>query len=111
MIADRLEDMIHAGMLKPGEHLVQTELAERFGVSRVAVRDALQELIQRGLATRVPRKGTIVRPVSCKIVRDVFAVRRVVESLAATEACKNMSEADFDRIARISTLIKMLSRS
>jgi DNA-binding GntR family transcriptional regulator len=70
-IADRLAEMIHAGALKPGEHLVQTGLAERFGVSRVAVRDALAQLRQRGLAVNVPRKGTIVRPLSCKTVRDL----------------------------------------
>jgi DNA-binding GntR family transcriptional regulator len=56
-ISGQLAEMIHAGALKPGVHLVQTDLAERFGVSRVAVRDALAQLRQRGLAVNVPRKG------------------------------------------------------
>ena len=60
VIADRLGELIQTGSLRPGEHLVQTVLAEGFGVSRVAVRDALQELRRRGLAVNVPMKGTIV---------------------------------------------------
>jgi len=101
VIADRLAEMIHTGALKPGAHLVQTDLAERFGVSRVAVRDALAQLRQRGLAVIVPRKGTIVRPLSCKTVRDLFTARRVVEGLAAREACRRMTDEDLERIDQI----------
>ena len=100
-IADRLAEMIHTGALKPGAHLVQTDLAERFGVSRVAVRDGLSQLRQRGLAVNVPRKGTIVRPVSPKTVRDLFAVRQVVEGLAAREACPHLTDEDLERLDRI----------
>ncbi len=100
-VADRLAEMVQTGALKPGEHLVQTELGGQFGVSRVTVRDALQQLRQRGLAVDVPRKGTIVRPVSIKAVRDLFAVRRVVEGLAAREACAHLTDDDFARLERI----------
>jgi len=101
VIADRLTELIETGALKPGEHLVQTDLAAKFGVSRVAVRDALQELRQGGLAINVPLKGTIVRPVSCKATHELFAVRRVVESFAAQVACRNMTQEDFGRLDRI----------
>lgn len=101
LIADRLAEMVQTGALKPGQHLVQTELAEQFGVSRVAMRDALSELRQRGLAVNVPRKGTLVRSVSCKTVRDLFAVRRVVEGLAAREACQRMTDEDLVRLAQL----------
>ncbi|MCI0477841.1 MAG: GntR family transcriptional regulator, partial [Anaerolineales bacterium] len=79
----------------------QTELAERFGVSRVAIRDALQQLRQRGLVVDVPRKGTLVRPVSIKTVRDLFAVRQAIEGLAARLACARLTEGDFARLERI----------
>ena len=101
VIADRLAEMVQTGVLKPGEHLVQTDLAERFGVSRVAVRDALQQLRQRGLAVNVPRKGMVVRPVSPKTVRDLFAVRRAVEGLAARESCSNLPDEALRRLAQI----------
>lgn len=98
VIADRLASMIQSGLLRPGEHLVQTELAERFGVSRVAARDALHLLRERGLAVDVPRKGTIVRPICCKTVRDLFAVRRAVEGLAARLACARMTAEVLERL-------------
>lgn len=100
-IADRLGEMIQTGALKPGTHLVQTELAARFGVSRVAIRDALQHLRQRGLVIDVPRKGTLVRPVSIKTVRDLFTVRQVIEGLATRLACTHLTDDDFARLERI----------
>ena len=101
VIADRLGELIQTGSLRPGEHLVQTVLAEKFGVSRVAVRDALQELKRRGLAVNGPMKGTIVRPVSYKTIYDLFAVRRVIESLAIREACANMTKEGLNQIGTI----------
>jgi DNA-binding GntR family transcriptional regulator len=110
VIADRLAELIQTGALQPGEHLVQTVLAERFEVSRVAVRDALQELRRRGLAVNVPMRGTIVRPVSYKIIYDLFAVRRVIESLAVREACANMTKEGLGRIGKIINEQEELSR-
>lgn len=110
VIADRLVELIQRGALQPGEHLVQTVLAEKFGVSRVAVRDALQELRHRGLAVNVPMKGTIVRPVSYKTIYDLFAVRRVIESLAVREACANMTKEELDQIGTIINEQEELSR-
>ena len=101
LVADRLADLIQRGVLKPGERLVQGDLAAQFGVSRVAIRDALYLLKQRGLAVDVPRKGTIVRPISCKTVRDLFAVRRAVEGLAGREACRTISDATLAQLERI----------
>ena len=111
VIADRLAELIQAGSLQPGKHLVQTGLAERFGVSRVAVRDALQELRHRGLAVNVPMKGTIVRPVSYKTIYGLFAVRRVIESLAVREAYANMTKEGLDRIGTIINEQEKLSRN
>lgn len=98
LIADRLADLIQGGELRPGERLVQADLAGQFGVSRVAVRDALYLLKQRGLAIDLPRKGTIVRPISCKSVRDLFAVRRAVEGLAGRDACRLITEEALDQL-------------
>lgn len=101
IIADRLAELIQKGLLKPGEHLVQNGLAEQFGVSRVAVRDALQQLRQKGLAVNVPLKGTIVHPVTTKTIDDIFAVRRIVEGFAAREACIHMTSEDIILLEKI----------
>jgi DNA-binding GntR family transcriptional regulator len=100
-LGERLAEMILTGVLKPGEHLVQTDLAERFGVSRVAVRDALHKLRQAGLAVDVPRKGTVVRSVSGKDIRDLFAIRRSVEGLATRLACERMTEEGLQGILKL----------
>jgi DNA-binding GntR family transcriptional regulator len=98
VVADRLAEMIQSGILKPRDRLVQNDLAEQFGVSRVAVRDALHKLMQRKLAVKIPRKGIIVRPVSCKMIRDIIAVRRVLETTAAKLACSNMAQDDLEHL-------------
>ena len=100
-LADHLAEMIVSGDLLPGERLVQTELAAQFSVSRVAVRDALNKLRQKGLAVDIPRRGNIVRPVSCKAVRDLFAIRQVVEPLAVICACPRLSSQDLATLAEL----------
>lgn len=103
LITDRLAEQIEQGLLKPGERLVQVELARRFNVSRVAIRDALMELRRRGLSVNIPNKGDIVRPVSCKTVQELFEVRRITESYAVQTACAQM---DTRGIAKLRKLIK-----
>jgi DNA-binding GntR family transcriptional regulator len=110
LVADRLADLIQRGLLKPGAHLVQGDLAEQFSVSRVAVRDALYLLKQRGLAIDVPRKGTIVRPISCLTVHQLFAVRRAVEGLAGRDACRDMTDDVLQQLERIVAEQELLSQ-
>jgi DNA-binding GntR family transcriptional regulator len=99
LISDRLVEEIQNGTRLPGERLIQNDLAERFGVSRVAIRDALMELRQRGLSVNVPLKGDIVRPVSCKHIADVFALREVVEAFAVRTAVSRIDAAGLSRLA------------
>lgn len=103
LITDRLAEQIEQGLLKPGERLVQVELARRFNVSRVAIRDALMELRRRGLSLNIHHKGDIVRPVSCKTVQDLFEVRKITESYAVQTACVQI---DAKGIGKLRKLIK-----
>lgn len=98
IITDKLVEDIENGILKPGERLIQNDLAKRFGVSRVAIRDALMELRKRGLSVSVPFKGDIVRPVSYKNVSDIFDLREIVESFAVRLAINNIKDADIEEI-------------
>lgn len=101
VITDRLAAQIQNGALKPGERLVQMDLAKRFNVSRVAVRDALMELRRRGLSVNIAHKGDIVRPVSCRTVRDIFEVRRINESHAVRLACLRMGTEDLEQLRNV----------
>lgn len=93
-IADSLEKMIMDGQLEPGEHLVQTEIAAKFGVSRLPVRDALKILEKRDLAVNLPRKGVIVRPVTVSEIKDLYELRLVLEGYVFTVSLPRLTEDD-----------------
>ncbi len=78
--------------LLPGAELREAELAERFGVSKSPVRDALSRLVQEGLVMVMPRQGYRVAPISVKDVRDMFEYRAVLEGAGARMAAESASD-------------------
>ena len=88
VIAQTLKEMIYEAELEPGQQLVQENIAKMFGVSRVPVRDALQILINMGIAVNIPRRGVIVRPLSRKLLDELFEVRKVLEGAAIQKAVR-----------------------
>jgi len=82
--------------LKPGSQVSESGLVERYRVGRAAVRTALNRLFQERLVQPVPRQGYVVAPITFKNVRDLFAVRLLLEpeaaSLAASHATLNQLE-------------------
>jgi DNA-binding GntR family transcriptional regulator len=94
LIADKLSEAIRQGVMKPGERLIQTDLATKFGVSRVAIRDALQNLVARGLAKSIPKNGIIVRELSVETIDNIYNVRCVLESYASKVACNFITVDD-----------------
>jgi DNA-binding GntR family transcriptional regulator len=101
--------MILGGRLHPNDRLVESELADRLKVSRTPVREALQKLFSEGLVAEAPRKGYIVAEFSPEFIIDNYAVREVLEGLAARLAASNASdlelmqlEVELDAMARAS---------
>lgn len=93
-IADQLRDEILDGRLAAGSRLLETELAERFGVSRGPIRDALNELARQGLAEDLPRRGTFVSSLSEHDLDEVYVLRRAIEEAAVRLAIARASEDD-----------------
>lgn len=89
-----LSDAILTGATKEGERLNETELAQKMGISRAPVREALAKLVQHGLAIQVPRKGTFVEKWGKKGLWEVATLRSVLEGLAARLASSNIEPAD-----------------
>lgn len=93
-IADELRDEILDGRLPAGSRLVETDLADRFGVSRGPVRDALRELAREGLAVDLPRRGTFVSSLTEADLEEVYVIRRAIEEAAVRLAIAKADEAD-----------------
>ena len=82
IIARRIRNAIRDGTLAPGTRMVETRLAEQLGVSRAPVREALQRLIQEGLAVN-KRRGVFIRELGREDVVDVYLARTACETAAA----------------------------
>lgn len=93
-IAELLQQAILAGDLPPGRALVESDLAAQFGVSRAPVREAIQLLANRGLIDIVAYKGTYVRALSEKDIRETYSLRSVLESFAAERLVALGTERD-----------------
>lgn len=78
--------------LKAGERLPEIHLADKLGVSRTPVREAIRKLEQEGLVVMAPRKGAVVAQISEKNLADVLEVRRVLDMLSARLACGRIDD-------------------
>ncbi|MGW4356242.1 GntR family transcriptional regulator [Nocardia sp. NPDC004582] len=90
----QLRQLVLSGELEPGAPLSVLALSARLGVSRSPVREAVQQLISEGLAVTVPHAGARVAVVDDARIRDVLAVRAVLDGLAAACAATRLTEAD-----------------
>lgn len=97
VVFQTLRQAILKGELEPGERLMEIQLAERLGVSRTPVREAIRKLELEGLVVMIPRKGAEVASITEKNVRDVLEVRKALEELAVTLACQRMDESQFGK--------------
>ena len=91
VVFQTLRQAILKGILQPGERLMEIHLAQKLGVSRTPVREAIRMLELEGLVIMVPRKGAIVAEITVSDLEDVLEVRAALEDLAVRKACQNMS--------------------
>jgi DNA-binding GntR family transcriptional regulator len=95
-VYDHLKGEILSGKLPSGSRLAEIALAERLGVSRTPVREAVQRLAQDGLVEVMPNRGAKVKTVSTADVEDVYAVREVLDGLAARLAATHRTTAQLE---------------
>jgi DNA-binding GntR family transcriptional regulator len=107
-VVDHLRNLILNRQLLPGERLVQDELAERLGVSRTPIREALHKLTHEGLVTFSPYKGASVAEFSLSEVEGIYAVRMALESHAAYLAASRATE---DELEQLETLLQHMERA
>lgn len=90
----RLIAEIRSGMLTPGDRLLETELALRFGISRTPVREAIRRLEADGLVVHLPRFGAAVRKLDYSEITELYEMRTVLEGTAARLAARAASEVE-----------------
>ena len=80
VVANELRSLIVRGTLLPGEHLGQTQLAERFGRSKVPIREALKLLATEGFLRHDRNRGYFVAPLEIDEARQLYKLRRWLEA-------------------------------
>ncbi|MBQ3061485.1 MAG: GntR family transcriptional regulator [Lachnospiraceae bacterium] len=98
VVFNTLRQEILTGNLKPGEHLREIALANKIGVSRTPVREAIRMLELEGLVKMIPRRGALVADISQKELRDVLEVRNALEQLAIELACERITKEQIDEL-------------
>lgn len=98
-IAQAIRNEILEGNIEPGEELVQEELAEMLGVSRMPVREALQTLVQEGFARRMPNRHIQAVVLDSRQLHNVFAVAAAMEAEMVRIASEN--QGDVGELRRI----------
>lgn len=94
VVFNTLRRGILTGELKPGERLMEIHLANRLGVSRTPIREAIRKLELEGLVKMIPRRGAEVANITEKSLKDVLEVRQALEQLAIRLACVRITEEE-----------------
>lgn len=97
----RLEELITTLQLPPGAFLSELVLADRLGIGRTPIREALQRLARDGLVVVVPRRGILVSEINLKSQLRLLETRRVLEALLAKLAAERAEEGQRGRFAEI----------
>lgn len=92
-IVVRLRQAIIAGELPPKTRLLEPELARQLNVSRTPLREAIRQLEAEGFVETAPRLGSFVSAISPQDMEDLYALRAVIEGLAARQAAENPDPA------------------
>ncbi|GGQ43119.1 GntR family transcriptional regulator [Streptomyces asoensis] len=98
-----LRQEIIAGRLRPGDRLVERELADRYGVSRVPVREAIRALVAEGFVHSETPRRTVVRPLSPTDVKELFELREALEVYAAGLAATRATPDDLAELRDLLT--------
>ena len=100
VVFNTLRQAILRGELKPGERLMEIHLANKLGVSRTPIREAIRKLELEGLVLMIPRKGAEVAEITEKNLRDVLEVRAALEELAVQLACDRIDKEGIENLKR-----------
>lgn len=96
-----LRNAIVQGEFQPGERLMEVTIANKLGVSRTPVREAIRMLELEGLVVMIPRKGAEVANITVKDLKDALEVRMAIEALSVRLACKRIDEKGKEELKQV----------
>jgi DNA-binding GntR family transcriptional regulator len=105
-VTRRLREQIIRGELKPGQRIVEREIAQKIGVSRTPVREAVRRLESEGLLAITPNKGAIVTSLDLDDMKEIYLMRSVLEGLAARAAADYVTDEDLAELHEIQDAIR-----
>lgn len=95
-----IKDAIESGELEMGTPLSENYLAERIGVSRTPIREALRFLEQDGFVTIVPTKGAFVSEISLEDIKEIYDIRKLLEPFASLSAVSRVPEEEINTMEK-----------
>jgi DNA-binding GntR family transcriptional regulator len=98
---DRFRDALRQGRLGPGQRVLETEIAEAFGMSRTPVREAIRRLQAEGLVAQLPGRGLCVAQYDHAEVDELYVMREALEGTAARLAARNAGRPDITLLQRL----------
>jgi DNA-binding GntR family transcriptional regulator len=108
IIYEHLRQAILNGMIRPGEKLIERDIAAKFNASRTPVRESLRKLESEGFVEYLARKGVVVRGFDIGQIQETFKLRKVLECLAIRNAIANITEA---QIIELKQIVERLERA
>ena len=111
VVFNTLRQAILRGELKPGERLMEIQLANKLGVSRTPIREAIRKLELEGLVLMIPRKGAEVAEITEKSLKDVLEIRRALEDLAVRLACEKITKEELQELKKAGDDFKKVLKS
>jgi DNA-binding GntR family transcriptional regulator len=100
-VTESIRDLILSGEMAPGSRIRQEELAERFGTSRIPVREALRRLESDGLVRLIPNSSAWVAKIDMGECIEVYKIRELVEPLALSESVSRMTDQQILALERL----------
>ena len=107
VVFQTLRQAILRGELAPGERLMEIHLAQRLGVSRTPVREAIRKLELEGLVLMIPRKGAVVAEITISDLEDVLEVRMTLEELAVNMPASGLRENSLKKSGSYLKILKI----
>ena len=101
VVFNTLREAILRGDLRPGERLMELQLAAKLGVSRTPIREAIRMLEQEGLAVTMPRKGAEVAGMTLKDMEDALEIREALDDLAVRIACDKITDEQLKHLTDV----------